>query len=367
MLLLFGLSSHCRHSSYPSLVHLKPNYSNAFLHHYKGNVTGDRVDQDRRVRTLDSIVEVETISALEEEKIVKELNQGQSSLRKWMIFSGVATVASLGVIVMGPAAYAPYAYAGLGTSLVVGAGSLYRESECTNEINKWNSYFGKHQEIRRQIPSSTLQNIKSSNWIHSYLSPEEGEHLWISRIKETEHQLKVHQSDFIGKKIHILKEMIESGLLDRDTVIHFNYTKLPKPYLTSFIEHEILRYEQLINEYGRFRDSYESEKEVRHKLLFLERQQNANEHNVTKWLARGNRDLLHVTEEETTVWSTLLRDNMTDFTTDVVESSKATRDIELIKEYMRHAQEQENQYHEKLAQMFPRFVSVFEEAIEILK
>ena len=97
---------------------MKPHYKTAHLHQYQTNITEDRLNDDksRRIRTLDHVVEVETIDAVQEEKTIKELKQNRSWPRKCLIFYGTMTLGGQGVILFGPAAYTLYAWAGMGIS-----------------------------------------------------------------------------------------------------------------------------------------------------------------------------------------------------------------------------------------------------------
>jgi len=309
---------------------------------------------------------VETIDSQQEEKILKEVKQGRSSLRLFMAFSGLVTIGSLGVLFLGPGAYAPYTYFGIGTSTVLLLSSTYRHSQFTAEIENWNSYISKHQDYRRRVPTMALRTIKAADIVRRYLAPEEAEPLWVTQVNETSRNLAIYRTAYIPEKARVIQELVEQRLLDRDIVSYFNHKKLTSENLIKFVDNQSMKYQQIVNDYERYKKSYETDKLIGEKLLRLEREKSEQQHDAVKSAVRTGRNLTEITEPRSTL-STLWANTITDVTTDVVEASKKSRDAELLKQHVIHDVESRNRYHENIAQLYPAYLDLFQEAVNLLK
>jgi len=100
--------------------------------------------------------------------------------------------------------------------------------------------------------------------------------------------------------------------------------------------------------------------------LRLEREKSEQQHDAVKSVVRTGRNLTEITEPRSTL-STLWANTITDVTTDVVEASKKSRDAELLKQHVIHDVESRNRYHENIAQLYPAYLDLFQEAVNLLK
>jgi hypothetical protein len=368
--LFFGVALHCKRSSYKDLVSCKSSYDTKLLHTFQGKVTGDHLNSfHRRIRTLDHVIEVETLESKQEDAITKELKESRSIIRRWMAFSGTLALGSLGVALLGPGVCSTYAYFGMGTSSILFAWSGYRHWQFSGELEAWNTYFEKHQDLRREIPSMSLNKIKASNLVSHYLTREEGENLWVNQVDETYKNLGVHITDYNATKVRVIQHLIQQQLLECDLVTYFNHVKLTSETLAKLVANQSARYRQLVNEYEKYKKSYESEKEVTERLYTLEREKNKMEHDSTKAMIRTSRNLHEAVKppEQSSFWSTLETNTVTDVATDVVETSKRKAEVELVKKHAIREATIRTHYEENVAQLYSPFLNVFHETAKICK